>query len=196
MSETTHTIVGTRSEIMVRELEKFDPGSQAVTVGSIEHRMVHEGRLFGITLPFAALASGASLDLLGVVPAGVAPNFRSWALSLSGGPGDVFLYEDAVVSDNGTLLTPLNHNRSSSRTPAMQLYQAPTVTSVGTPIVNQEYVPAASNNQAGLGAAGSFEEWDLAPGKTYLFRYTNNDNGPVDGSASFSFYEPPEVITS
>ena len=192
MSETTHTIVGTRSEIMTRELEKFDPYSASVTVIDENHRMIHDGAYFELWRADATLGIGGVVDLLLAVPALTFPHLQDITLEASDAPVVLEMYEDTVTSADGTALPVFNKNRNSSNTPDTVVSVAPTITGVGTQIKRAAITsPAGSSIVFSQTKSG---EWVLKPDTKYLVRVTNNSGAVIDFNITIGFYEPPEVI--
>ena len=110
-------------------------------------------------------ASPAHVELLGL------------SFIASSTPINVSIYEDTIVSANGTAETLWNNNRNlSTNTPGSLLYLSPTVTSVGTELILTACPGAKST-------AGSYRQDDriiLKASANYLFRFENVSGAAAD----------------
>jgi len=165
-----------------------DQYSGAVGVIEQEHLKIHEGKGYTVGARFTIGNGGGTYDFLGIVPAGVYPHFRTMAVSLDDGPFDIDFYEAATVSANGTAVTANNNNRNSTNTPDLDIYDSPTVTTVGNLL---EPVLVPSVNKIGALGVGASNEWILKESTIYLIRVTNNTSGSGTsrGSANMFWYE-------
>lgn len=140
-----------------------------------ELRLV-EGRTFaiGAVYPFASpLADGASIDIAIAWPSGVNP-----VISISGlcaGDAMGYLYENATVT-GGTSITPVKLNRALNTTSQAVALLNPTVTSLGTKVLEQILIGGQGKKASGGGVDSS--DMILKGLTTYLFRLTN-----VNGTA-------------
>jgi hypothetical protein len=181
-----------RKNIPLNESRSFDRFHWAQTVIDAEHRLVHEGLLYSSDPIATGVANNGSADYLMTVPEGVFPHVRVAKWSSSDGPGQVYVYEETVVSANGTEENTFNRNRNSSNNSASQLYRGPTISTLGT-LISTAFIPAVSSGFF-AGAAAVFgddpgEEWVLKPGSNYLFRFTNTSGGAVTINLTLSWYE-------
>src|SRR5574340_969652 len=95
-----------------------------VTVPNDIH-LIHEGKGF-VHHNRHSVANNATLDHLIVTPSNVDIHMRQWYFQPSAGPFTIDVYEDTVVSANGTNEPVGNLNRQSSRTSSFQDYINPT----------------------------------------------------------------------
>jgi hypothetical protein len=173
---------------------KFDRFAHAVTTIDEPHRLIHDGMLFSASGRNASLANGANLDLLLVTPANARPHVQDAIFYAADSPCNVYLYEDTVTSNDGTVQTLRNRNRNSSNTAKAALSTGPTVTGVGT-LLREVFIPDSGGGfgpwaTAGGAQAGNFNsEWVLKPSTKYLFRFTNSSGGAVTVSWEILFYE-------
>lgn len=132
-----------------------------------------EGRTFsiGAVRNFEnLLPAGQSLDIAIAWAQDVVPRLTVQGLSTGNAIG--ILYEGATVS-GGTPITALNLNRPSSRTSESAALLQPTISSLGTKILEQ-ILPGGTGKKA-AGAEGRTGRLYLKPLTTYLFRITNKD---------------------
>ena len=139
----------------------------------IEQARLIDGHAFslGYVRTFAdPLPAGQSIDIALAFPSGMNPIISISKLSAGNAIG--YLYENAVVS-GGTSLTIMNRNRSSTIPSQGVAIVGPTVTSLGTLIV-QEILTGGLGKKSGGGTVGgsNFILKGLTP---YLLRLTNAD---------------------
>jgi hypothetical protein len=133
-----------------------------------------EGRTFsiGATRSFDnKLPAGQSLDLAVAWAEDVVP--RIVISGITGGDAMGYLYEGATVS-GGTAVTAINLRRDSTRTSQSAALIQPTVSSLGTLLLEQVLIGGAGKKAGGGGSISS--RIYLKPLTTYLFRITNKDS--------------------
>jgi hypothetical protein len=139
---------------------------------SVEQVRLIEGQSFalGYVADFSnPVAAGASIDIAIAFPQDMNPVFEIKGLSNGNAVG--YLYEGASVT-GGTSLTPINKNRSSTITSKGVALVNPTVTSLGTPILQEILTGGVGKKGAGGATGGNLILKGLT---TYLFRLTNQD---------------------
>ena len=165
-------------------LTYMDKDGNQVIVGSdnplvsdtVSELRIVEGRTFaiGAVYPFSApLADGSSIDIAIAWPSGVNP-----VISISGlcaGDAMGYLYENATVT-GGTSITPVKLNRALNTTSQAVALLNPTVTSLGTKVLEQILIGGQGKKASGGGVGSS--DMILKGLTTYLFRLTN-----VNGTA-------------
>lgn len=156
-----------------------------VTALSVVHARTHQGTFFGATAEDAALANGANLDML--IRVGAETMHANFAL-VAGGNAAVALFEGTTISAEGSVLTPQNHNRTSSRASNVLLNQGSTITLPGTKIAGGRILGGTGGNADG-GATDTNDEWLLAPNTSYLLRLTNNSGQVQAADIHVRFYE-------
>jgi hypothetical protein len=95
------------------------------------------------------------------------------------------LFEDTVVSADGTSIAAFNNNRNSSKVATLQAFASPTVTTPGTSIWMGK--TGTGRNAGGDNRADS--ELVLKQGTDYLFRFTKVGAGTLWLDYEFSWYE-------
>ncbi len=116
------------------------------------------------------LPAGQSIDIALAFPSGMNPIMS--IVGLSSGNAIGYLYEDSVVS-GGTSLPIVRRNRASTITSQGVAIVNPTITSLGT-LVLQEILTGGLGKKGGGGEAGG-NNLILKGLTTYLFRLTNAD---------------------
>lgn len=145
----------------------------AYSTRDIEQVRLIEGHNFstGYIRPFDdPLPAGQSIDIALAFAQGINPIIT--INGLCGGNATGTLYENAVVS-GGTPLIIHNRNRSSTNVSKGVGIVSPTISSLGTIIV-QEILTGGVGKKSGGGATGG-NNLILKELTTYLFRLTNND---------------------
>lgn len=129
--------------------------------------------------------NNTTFDHLIVTPANVEIHMRQWSFKPGTGPFTIEVYEDTVVSNNGTAEPVGNLNRSSTNIANFQLFHTPTITNVGNLILS-DY--ANGDNKIGQDAAGTLE-WVLKKNTKYLFRVNNVAAGNTNIVFTMFWYE-------
>lgn len=145
----------------------------AYSMRDIEQVRLIEGQAFSVghTHDFASpLANLASIDIAIAFPQGMNPIFS--IKGLSDGDAVGYLYEGASVT-GGSAMTIINKNRASTKTSQAVALLNPTVTSLGTPIL-QEILLGGTGKKGGGDDTGN-GNIILKGLTTYLFRLTNQD---------------------
>jgi hypothetical protein len=99
----------------------------------------------------------------------------------------VELFEDTVVSNNGTPLDAINQNRNSTTTSVGDAFEDPVVTSEGILISSQIIGSTTTGGVGGLTIRDE-QELVLKAGTTYLLKITPLIDG-TDISASLKYYD-------
>ena len=162
-----------------------DPISDMPVFILAEHHHMHEGEMHQVTYPPAALANGASIDFRLVV-GNLTPTSRTPHITIeldTTGESWMYLYETPTTTANGTQLTARNKNRNSAIVPNQTVWQAPTVTAVGTML--SAWI-SGSGEKSG-GQTRESVEWDLAPNTVYLVRVTGKNSNNI--CLRFQWYE-------
>jgi len=149
-----------------------DPISDIPVFMQFDHHQVHEGETHIWSVLVASLASGSNKDIRLVVPAGLTPTTQTPHLEyeiITTGEAEVYFYEATTYTAPGTLVTSINRNRNSIITPAMTIYEDPTVNAVGTLLW---LGLTGSGVKAGGGDRG-LAEFDLAANQVYTLRVTS-----------------------
>jgi len=117
-------------------------------------------------------------------------HFGEFSLATSKGLITLALYEDSIIEDNGTLLTPLNRNRESTNTATKFTYSGADVSDVGTLLEKSTIYDTGgvgSHNTQGFGSIDS--QWVLSPDRVYVLAITNEDSTEVDFNGTFMWIE-------
>jgi hypothetical protein len=169
-------LVETRANTGVRALTvaigPTDPISDIPVVMQFDHHQVHEGESHIWSVLVSSLSSGSSKDIRLVVPAGLDPTTETPHLEfevLSTAEAEVYFYEASTYSGNGSQRTPVNRNRNSLTTPAMEIWEDPTVTGVGTTL----WIGLSGSGVRAGGGDRGMAEWDLSVNQVYTLRVTS-----------------------
>ncbi len=161
----------------------LDPVSHTIKAIDFEHSQIHEGHSFFVH-NVVDLGNGANSTLLIVTP-----NTTTWAhivreidIELE---SSFNLYEDSIVSANGTPLTAVNRDRNSANTAEVLFFSSPTVTDFGT-LISQSQL--GSGKKAGGGGRDT-SEIILKQNTKYLFVITNLTTNNNVISSKISWYE-------
>ena len=124
---------------------------------SVPHARTHEGKFYDVSylIPHGGeLANDATINILVTTGASSAHSIPIWQV---GGDCEAHIFEDVVVSANGTALDVYNHARWSTNTALLTAYHAPTITNDGTELGGAILIPGGRGpNSAGGSATFKF----------------------------------------
>ena len=146
-----------------------------------------EGRAYaiGAVYPFSApLADGASIDIAIAFPSGVNPVFSISGLCAGDAMG--YLYEGSSVT-GGTPIVPINKNRTSTTASQGVALLNPSVTSLGTKLLEQILIGGSGKKASGGQTSAS--DIVLKGLTTYLFRLTNVNGTDHAAEMILEWYE-------
>ena len=161
----------------------IDEITGAITTVDFAHHELHEGDLYSYC-EVTDLGNGASRNILirTISTTKIAHIFLVVQTELETG---LFLYEDTIVSNNGTDVVEQNRNRNSANTATIVVSHTPTVSNDGTLLCVKHW-------GSGRGAGGgdrSENEWLLKTGANYLLRVTNATANNNQVSIELIWYE-------
>ena len=115
--------------------------------------------------------------LLKTPPSPIHVELISFSVTANGGPVFCEIYEDAIVSANGTLEGFLNNNRQLNIASSCLLYESPTVTDEGLLLITSE-----TGGEKGKGGiqAGTDQRWVFDFSSNYLIKLENKSGATVD----------------
>jgi len=160
---------------------RLDGSTEALNCIAYEHHEIHDGSHYYIE-GFTTLASGATLKV-GLTT----PNTSKWAHFTwhfsSNGILITRLYEDAGIS-GGAVVTPLNNNRNSANTSALNIMQG--VSGAGGTIVSQTSVGGEGFKADFGGVSARQDELILKSGTDYRREFTSaSDDNIVSFKATW-----------
>jgi hypothetical protein len=109
------------------------------------------------------------------------PDTTKWAhliFSIQGtGETGFEIFEDAIFSTDGAVVTPINNNRNSSNVSGLGLYVDSTVTTDGNSIYTSLVGTTLTPSKASGGDVGREAEIILKQNTGYIFRFTTGSTG-------------------
>ena len=162
-----------------------DTATNARNVIDYAHHEIHSGSHFFHRESYD-LAKNGTVDHLIVVPDTTKWPHMTIAVGNVVSQVLVTLYEDTVVSANGTADISYNRDRNSSNLPTTAIYTMPTVTSTGSAIANMTL--GAGKNLPG-GEARDSEEIILKQNSNYLLRVVEPNVAATVVNIVFDWYE-------
>ena len=160
----------------------------AISVTDVIHDRIHQGTLFYANMLDQTVAAGNFIDMLIRVPTGGGAHLR-WSASV-GADALMTIYEAPTLSADGSSITPTNYNRRSSLTASTLIFSGPTVTAVGSPVLENVYIPGGSGFFTPGGSNTGFEELVLNHNTDYLARLTNISSFATVLQIQCTWYEP------
>jgi len=159
----------------------------------VEHHEIHCGDSYESTY-VTDLGNGATLDILIIVPdeAGTGQDQKLYHLLGSiatESECDIYFYEGATYSAQGTSITQFNRNRNSALTDYLGVTYGPTITGVGTMLEQRKSGVGRSIN----GVAVRQNEWLLRNDETYLLRINNTTTTNCYVEVGLNYYVHPGV---
>lgn len=161
-----------------------DPAGRTVTLSN-SHWKIHEGAFYSVGYYNAAVANGASIQIIVEIPSTI-EGHTSIKLN-HGGDVTLQLYEGVTYTDPGTSITPQNHNRCFANTSVVTSSHTPT-SPVGTQIW-QEFFPGGTGGGAPGAVATVGEQVVLCSSTVYMFEATNISGVNEPLNLVISYYE-------
>jgi hypothetical protein len=148
------------------------------------HYLTDSGLYFFFQDYATGIGNGSSRDIL-VITAnngkGIHCRFNFATLG-----GTYNLYESPTTTANGTAISVLNRNRTSSNVASLAAYSVPTVTAVGTLLAT--CLLGSTSRSSTADYLNSNEQMILKPNTKYLIRF-NSTSGSNISVAGLNFYE-------
>lgn len=141
----------------------------------IAHQKIHEGNHFDIHIVRTGINIVSPKDILFIPPvtASIPSNTIEihMIFSVTSNTGaTIELFEGTTVTNNGTVIDIINHNRRSSLTSLCDVFEGPTVSGTGTIIFISRSGTATSAGN--LTIRRDEDEYVLHPSTNYLLRIT------------------------
>lgn len=141
----------------------------------ISHQKIHEGNHFDVHIVRTGINIVSPKNILFIPPASATILSNTIEIhlifSLTSNTGaTIEFFEGTTVTNNGTALNIINHNRRSFLTSLCEVFENPTVSSTGTSIF---VIRTGTATSAGnLILRRDEDEYVLHPGTNYLLRIT------------------------
>jgi hypothetical protein len=153
-------------------------------------QQTHSGRFFYCNFYNASVASSGTIDILLVTNSRYSPHLG--VMVDIGGSATLSIYEAVTTSNDGTTLSAINANRTSSNAATALVYHTPTVTNTGTTLLLDHYIAGGATGNPIGGTSTDFAritELVLKLSTKYLFRVTNRSASAVAGSVQLGWFE-------
>ncbi len=155
-------------------------------VVTIEHKQVHNGRMWDISTLFEAVEDDAVADL--VLEVGSEELYIDFT-EMSAGAAHCTIHEGpTVTAATGTAANVKNANRTTGDSGAITALKGPTITGTGTELVAWYSAGGTGGNSDG-GQTGRESGMILKINTKYLFRVTNKKGNAADISWLIHAYE-------
>jgi hypothetical protein len=161
-------------------------GSGSITFISHEHSKIHQGKFYSLGYSDAALGNGSSLVILATTNS---YELHTHITLACGGDASFSVHENPTITSNGSAITPVNHNRTSSKTSTTTFYNTPTLSNNGTLIWSELIVGGSGGITPGGNNAQGIEQTVLAPNTSYVFTLTNTAGTAQPSQIILSYYE-------
>lgn len=154
---------------------------------SVEHSEIHEGDLYSYSDVFDIPNSG-NRTILFITPPG--PQLLHMFFEMDAeAEGEMYFFESPTISNNGTLVTAINRNRTSSNVAESILFTDPTSTANGTLLRQRHW----GSGKATGGSAEMFGEFILLPSTNYILRIVNFTTSPNHCSTEITWYRHERI---
>lgn len=168
---------------------RMEPETGGVVTISPAHAQIHNGASYSLDGEYLALASGATLYLLLDSSAITRYHWGGYQMETTGAPVKIYLYESPTVTSNGTPVVGINRNREIATPPGSLTYVGTTVSAEGTLLHHADVFSTGTGNNQ-VGRIGrDVDEWIFDTTKLYLLKITNEDNAALDVHFSFFWHE-------
>lgn len=155
------------------------------------HSRIHQGIFFQATHLDLALGAAAFTTLLIRVPTGTEAHMRFLVAATADMRAELF--ENTVVSVDGTIVPAINRNRNSALIAASSILTGSTLTADGDLLADALIPGGAGPNAPGGAASDSFEEWNLSE-TCHCLRVTNLASQTQGVSITMGWYEPSLIV--
>src|SRR4030042_4731669 len=149
-------------------IASIDPYTSSLYSIDVSHFQTHLGKLFLACDYVSSVSASTFQDWLLITNNKYSHLIASCVNELD---GNLYLYELATVSDNGTALNIYNRNRVSSTVSVNTFYRDPTLLTLGN-LICKSYIPG--KNEIGKFSEGT--EFILKLNTIYLFRFESLKN--------------------
>lgn len=167
----------------------FDNNNRMVVLDALHH-WVHKGYVYEITTENLDMDTNEIDNIL--IKTGTQPMHFFFEATAFGGRVEIYMFEDTVVSANGTEVTPFAFNREYSIATDAKFYTGPTITSDGTAFPKREILAFAQGSGAVNASVRAGAEILLAKNKNYLLRFKSTADNVIM-SNSMLFYSKPII---
>lgn len=150
------------------------------------HHMIHEGKGFIASNYFADVADATNALLRILV--GANKELHATISVAVQGDGDLKISEGTTYTNDGTVVTIYDKNRTTHNASDALCYHTPTINAFG-PTIFRSHVPGGTKQRALGSVRTNGEEWILKKATDYLFRFTNRGGADMDISIEIEFYE-------
>lgn len=153
-------------------------------------QQTHSGKFFFSNFYNASVASSGTIDILVETSSRYSPHLA--VMVDVGAASTLSIYEGVTASNNGTPLTAVNANRTSTKVATAAIYQTPTITNTGTTLMLDHYIAGGATGNPVGGSSTDFArvtELVLKLSTKYLFRVTNRSASATAASVQLGWFE-------
>ena len=168
------------------QVPRIDQSTHAIDTITHTHHEVHAGSYYRSGMNFT-LANG-NVSTFGLITPNTKELHITWTLDASA-DGTFTVLEDVTSFSGGASVTPLNHNRNSSKPSGAVCTRGMTSSDLITPTGGTTILNAVlSTGKGNAVSRDSGAEFILKCNSKYLFRYTNGTSNNIIQFA-FEWYE-------
>ena len=150
------------------------------------HEKIHKGEIYIFNHYDTSVANTANLDILFKTGATLSSHIMGKITST--GDAEIRIYEAPTIGADGTVVNPRNKNRYVTEANTFSVFHTPTVTPLGTELVNDFLAGGSGGLKIGSSTEGR-DEWVFKEGVNYLLRVTNVSGQAAKISFIGSVYE-------
>lgn len=153
---------------------------------SVTHHYIHAGNFFTFSNLWTSVSDTTSKYIL-IRTGDRMAHFHTGVGT--GGQAEIRFYNGTTVTNNGTQINAINHNRVSDRLSKTKIYKGPTVSSTDSLILVQLVPGSSSAASVSGGTSGGCKEFVLEKNSVYLVNATNTSGSSIKMNIVGSFYE-------
>ena len=150
------------------------------------HEKIHKGEVYIFNHYDTSVANSANLDIL--FKTGASASSHIMGKITSTGDAEIRIYEAPTIGADGTVVNPRNKNRYFGETETFSVFHTPTVTPLGTELINDFLAGGSGGLKIGSSTEGR-DEWVFKNNVNYLLRVTNVSGQAAKISFIGSVYE-------
>lgn len=172
-------------ESMERTINGSQTGNELYAMSKATSR-IQDGELYSATHLFSSIADTNSAEMVGITGD---KDAHLMVLVKAGGKCEIDFEKGTTFTDNGTEVTAVNRNETSSNSATASIYHSPNTDSSGT-VFAEDFIPGGGKQNALIGGeGGTRQEYIIEPNSNHVLRVKNTSGGAINIFVKFVWYE-------